>query len=628
MRITPSRLSCLLGFIMVVSGSTQELATAAEYHVSVNGSDTAAGTLAAPFRSIQRSADVMQPGDVCIIHAGTYREWIKPPRGGISEAQRITFRAAPGEEVFIKGSERVSAWTKQDGGVWRLELPDAFFGASNPFKRNLSGKYLSWGKENHLGDIYLDGVPLKEQLVREMVAKTPMSWFVEPAAGKTILHANFGQANPNMRLTEIAVRECIFFPARSGLAYLTLDGLTFAHAASQWAYWDAPQEAAVGTGYGRKWIIQNCRFTDIHCTALVCGNAATRKNDGFDAASVGRHIVRNNTFAHCGEAAIHGNRGWYGSLIEGNLIEDINVKSEFGGVETAGIKIHYAVDVTIKNNVLRRIFPYKDAKTGKPQGGQFVGIWVDWAAQGTRVTGNVIYDTEVWPLFVQNSHGSPILVDNNIFAGGPVWVTSDGVLFAHNLFVNAPLFIRDGNPAVAFWEPHTGKRQGTPPVTRANVKSWNNLFFSKGLDAFPKGPGNESDWNVFYGGAKKATWGDTHSRVESFSPAVTFQDLPDGVKVTFGADAAPREVGGPLITQDFVGEFALTRQGLEDADGNPINVDLDLAGAPRARTHPVAGPLEGLHGTNVLRVRAGAAAPPRSAVAEKRRKPVWARATG
>ena len=183
-----------------------------------------------------------------------------------------------------------------------------------------------------------------------------MTWFVEAAEGKTILHANFGDADPNLRMTEINVRESIFFPDVKGLKYITLDGFTFAQAAPQWAYWNAYEEAAVGTCFGEKWIIQNCRFTDIRCVALVCGNDPCKPNEGQDIRGVGRHIVRHNYFAHCGEAAIHGNWGWAGSLIEGNLIEDINTKNEFGGMETAGMKIHYAVDVTVKGNVVRRVF--------------------------------------------------------------------------------------------------------------------------------------------------------------------------------------------------------------------------------------------------------------------------------
>src|ERR1051325_1234697 len=80
---------------------------AKEYHVSVNGSDNNTGTAGKPFRSINKAASVAMPGDVIIVHAGVYRELIVPVRGGISDNQRITYMAAPGEKVAIKGSEVV-----------------------------------------------------------------------------------------------------------------------------------------------------------------------------------------------------------------------------------------------------------------------------------------------------------------------------------------------------------------------------------------------------------------------------------------------------------------------------------------------------------------------------------------
>ena len=43
---------------------------AAELHVAVAGKDTAPGTVAAPLRTIQRAADLAQPGDVITVHAG------------------------------------------------------------------------------------------------------------------------------------------------------------------------------------------------------------------------------------------------------------------------------------------------------------------------------------------------------------------------------------------------------------------------------------------------------------------------------------------------------------------------------------------------------------------------------
>lgn len=75
-----------------------------EYHVAVTGCDSNEGSAQNPFATISRAAALAAPGDTVIVHAGEYREWVKPENGGASEFDRIVYRAAEGEKVVIKGS--------------------------------------------------------------------------------------------------------------------------------------------------------------------------------------------------------------------------------------------------------------------------------------------------------------------------------------------------------------------------------------------------------------------------------------------------------------------------------------------------------------------------------------------
>ena len=78
------------------------IASAREYHVAPTGSDKHPGTKEQPFKTISAAADVAQPGDIITVHEGVYRERVDPPRGGESDAKRITYQAAPGEKVTIE----------------------------------------------------------------------------------------------------------------------------------------------------------------------------------------------------------------------------------------------------------------------------------------------------------------------------------------------------------------------------------------------------------------------------------------------------------------------------------------------------------------------------------------------
>lgn len=92
------------------------------YFVSTTGSDWAAGTLRAPFRTIQHAANLVRPGDTVLIRGGTYHETVTPARSGTPGAP-ITFAAYNGENVTIDGADAVSGWTRSGGSIYRTSVP-------------------------------------------------------------------------------------------------------------------------------------------------------------------------------------------------------------------------------------------------------------------------------------------------------------------------------------------------------------------------------------------------------------------------------------------------------------------------------------------------------------------------
>lgn len=78
------------------------------YYVSESGSDSAAGSLEAPFRSLGRALSVVGAGGKVVVRGGTYGEWVTLSRGG-SAAAPVTLTAFPGERVTLTGRLKVSA---------------------------------------------------------------------------------------------------------------------------------------------------------------------------------------------------------------------------------------------------------------------------------------------------------------------------------------------------------------------------------------------------------------------------------------------------------------------------------------------------------------------------------------
>ncbi|MFC1527188.1 right-handed parallel beta-helix repeat-containing protein [Candidatus Neomarinimicrobiota bacterium] len=95
----------------------------AEYFVATNGSDENPGTIDLPFLTIQKAADRMEPGDVCIIRNGIYKEIVRPQLSG-TLSQPIRFEAYPGETVTITGTVTVppTAWQPFEGSVYRADV--------------------------------------------------------------------------------------------------------------------------------------------------------------------------------------------------------------------------------------------------------------------------------------------------------------------------------------------------------------------------------------------------------------------------------------------------------------------------------------------------------------------------
>jgi hypothetical protein len=78
------------------------------YFVSTGGNDTNAGTLAAPWRTIQHAANSVQAGDTVQVEGGTYNEIVTMKTSGNATAGYITFTNYPGPSPVVDGTGLVA----------------------------------------------------------------------------------------------------------------------------------------------------------------------------------------------------------------------------------------------------------------------------------------------------------------------------------------------------------------------------------------------------------------------------------------------------------------------------------------------------------------------------------------
>ena len=86
------------------------------YHVAPSGNDRDAGTLQAPFRTINKAAQVARAGDAVTIGAGTYRESVSVQNAGTS-SRPIVFQAAERGSVVLTGGQHNFVPAGYHGGV-------------------------------------------------------------------------------------------------------------------------------------------------------------------------------------------------------------------------------------------------------------------------------------------------------------------------------------------------------------------------------------------------------------------------------------------------------------------------------------------------------------------------------
>jgi hypothetical protein len=99
------------------------ISLAKSYHVAITGIDTGIGTLAFPYRTIQKAATVMLAGDTCYIHAGTYYETVRPASTG-TVGKPMVFTRYQNDSVVVHGGKVISGWTQFNGNIYKAQVSE------------------------------------------------------------------------------------------------------------------------------------------------------------------------------------------------------------------------------------------------------------------------------------------------------------------------------------------------------------------------------------------------------------------------------------------------------------------------------------------------------------------------
>ncbi|MGI6106981.1 MAG: right-handed parallel beta-helix repeat-containing protein [Lachnospiraceae bacterium] len=492
------------------------------------------GSKERPYQRISDAAETARPGDEVLVAPGIYRENVDPKHAGTPDA-RIVYRSVQPLAAVITGAEVLDRWTPVEGykNVWTSRVGNGVFGSYNPYTTLVSGDWFIASHIAHTGDVFLNGKSMYEAAdlagVYEPKVYKPSwdrefsvyTWHADqdPETNETVFTANFQGKNPNEENVEISVRENCFYPQKEGVGYITLSGFTVCKAATQWAPPTAYQEGMIGPHWSKGWIIEDCEIYESKCSGISLGKYLQKDNDnkwlhtkykdgtqterecileaqrdGWSKETVGSHIIRRCNIHDCGQTGIVGHLGGVFSVIENNHIHHINNKQNLAGAEIGGIKMHAAIDVIIRGNHIHNCTR---------------GLWLDWQAQGTRVTRNLFHDNTLpampenpepdemagaaEDIFVEVSHG-PTLIDNNLLLSDCAFkAATQGFALVHNLIAGGITAVGIGTDNGAktldsprytpYHVPHRTEVAGFMTFLHGDDRFYNNIFVQKPMRA-------------------------------------------------------------------------------------------------------------------------------------------------
>ena len=643
------------------------------YYVNANADHDGSGSKESPFKRINEAAKIAAAGDEILVAPGIYREYVCPKNAGTKEAP-IRYRSEVPLGAVITGAEEVKGWKKYKGSVWTVRVDNTIFGSYHPYTTYVYGDWYFSPKIRHTGCVFLNDNAMYEAASLEECCKAPADeyawdadaskykWYTEQdkETNETVLYANFRGKDPNKENVEISVRRNCFMPEKNYVDYITVSGFTICKAATTWAPPAAYQDGMIGPHWAKGWIIEDCEVYGSRCCGISLGKYKDPENDmyftekrvksptqmerdavcrgqyhGWTKERVGSHIIRRCHVHHCEQTGIVGRMGGVFSTIADCHIHHICNSSQLGGAETAGIKLHAAIDVTIRRNHIHNCIQ---------------GVWLDWEAQGARVSQNLMHDNQRpdgvkgrngimfnTDVFIEVGHG-PTLIDNNLLLSKvSVTIPSEGVAVVNNLILGGFSLINSGVDSIVNGqrEPrytpyhirHRTEVAGFMTILHGDDRIYNNIFIQKykiedkkktpqdadyqqagtaAFDIFPtyeewRKPFDEGEladmgklaeahfghlpvWvegNAYFNGANVCRH--EKKKLVNKKDTVSVELVEKNGRYTLKTDVYKylKDFTNGIMTSDILGCAFEPEQRFESPDGSPITFDVDYLGNHR-----------------------------------------------
>jgi hypothetical protein len=337
--------------------------------VAPSGSDGAAGSAAAPWRTIGHAVAAAPSGSTIVVRGGTYHESVVVPYG-----RRVTLQNWPGEAVWLDGSTAVTGWV-QDGSAWRRDGWTARFDSSIPGYSTSDWNMVDSAHPMaaHPDQVWVDGVAQRQ--VGSRAAVVPGTFYVDEAAQRLFLGTS--PSGHSVRASDIA--EAIYLNHATGSVVRGLGVRRYATPILRYGTVKA---------FG-----DNTRLQD-----LVVEDSATV---GIGVGGTGV-TIDHTTVRRSGQLGINAHQS-DNLVLTANRVEDNNTEW-FKEIPVAGgIKITSSRHLRIAANSVR--------------GNRSTGIWLDESCYDARIVSNNVSGSSRHGIYFELS-AQAIVADNVVLDSG------------------------------------------------------------------------------------------------------------------------------------------------------------------------------------------------------------------
>ena len=214
------------GYEQATIANTNYVIPSGALFVDPAGSDTAAGTQAAPFATIGKALSVAPASGTVVLRSGTYRE------GGLFARKAVNLQAFPHEQAWLNGSVVVGGFVQQ-GATWTKAWTSNLCQTCFPLTA-IDPLVPAAGLPDQ---VFFDGIP--QQQVVAANAVVPGTFFYDASNHRLVLGSNPGAATVEVTVFDLGLKV-------GGSSPSSVRGIGFTHYGAQWNY-TAPA-AVIGIG--------------------------------------------------------------------------------------------------------------------------------------------------------------------------------------------------------------------------------------------------------------------------------------------------------------------------------------------------------------------------------------------